>query len=41
MEIVLELFGKFLWDLVKDAVMLFIITQLKAWFGRLFMSHFS
>lgn len=32
MEIILEVIGAFLWDLVKDALMLLIITKLKVWF---------
>jgi hypothetical protein len=39
MEIVLEILGKFLWDLCKDAIMLFIITKLKSWMNELSASR--
>lgn len=41
MEIFLELIGKFLWDLLKDAVMLFIITKMKAKMRKIWNERFQ
>lgn len=41
MEMLLEVIGKFLWDLVKDAVMLFILTKLKTWMSEFLESRFA
>lgn len=41
MEFVLELLAKFLWDLCKDAIMLFIITKVKEWLHGFFKSESS
>lgn len=41
MEFVIELLAKFLWDLCKDAIILFIITKVKEWLHGFFKSGTS
>lgn len=36
MEFIIEIIGKFLWDLIKDAMMMYIISLLKDWYKATF-----
>lgn len=32
MEIIIDILGKLLWDLVKSAIMSFILAKIKSWY---------